>query len=129
MKNKFFKLLKFLLMWGLTYGINIWLTYTLVDIFHFSSQQGYFLSLLIVAIINFLSSLFFTFSSQYSHYVLWKYIFWLTIITGANYVLVQLCTYYLWKNVLYFAIFCMTTFFFFVKFYVYEKFVFQKHTS
>lgn len=122
--NKLKKLIKFLFLWALTYWINIWLTYLLVDIFSISKEISYFISILLVSTINFIFSLKFTFKSKYSHKVLVKYTIFLWIFSFLNYISTNVITNFVWDRYLYFVIFLVTTFFFFAKFLVYDKFVF-----
>lgn len=123
---KIFKILKFLFFWGLTYIINMWLTYLLVEIFSINTRISYFIAIFLVSLINFFTSLKYTFKSNYSHKILVKYSYCLIIISILNYFIVNFITYYSWKKWLYLNIFLVTTFFFFAKFYIYDKFVFNK---
>lgn len=122
--NKLKKLIKFLFLWALTYWINIWLTYLLVDVFSISKEISYLISILLVSTINFIFSLKFTFKSKYSHRVLVKYTIFLWIFSFLNYISTNVITNFVWDRYLYFVIFLVTTFFFFAKFLVYDKFVF-----
>lgn len=118
--KKFFKFFSFGL---LTYLINMWLTYLLKEKLGLSLYISYFISLFIVTIINFLSSLKLIFKQKYSHFVLVKYLWVLWFTTFLNYLSVNILNIYFWKT--YLLIFVVTTFFFFLKFFVYDRFVFE----
>lgn len=124
--QKIIKLLKFLFFWWMTFLINMWLTYLLVEIFSISRYYSYFISVFLVALINFITSLKFTFKASYSHKILLKYSIALISMTILNYIITNLSTNFIWEKYLYVVIFLVTTFFFFAKFYVYDKFVFNK---
>lgn len=120
------KLIKFLFLWVLTYAVNIWVTYLLVDIFFISKEISYLISIFLISSFNFIISLKFTFKSNYSHKVLVKYSVFLWIFSFLNYISTNIITNFVWDKYLYFVIFLVTTFFFFAKFLVYDKFVFRK---
>lgn len=124
MKNSLWKkFLKFALTWVFTYGINIWLTYFLNEKTNLDENFSYVISLCIVFIFNFLISLKFTFVNYYSHKLLLKYSITLAFFQILNYLLVFAIKNYFDLNY-YISIFLITTFIFFLKFFVYNKFVF-----
>lgn len=124
MKKHIFKFSKFLFLWWLTYWINIWLTYLQVDVLWISKEISYFVSLFLISAFNFFFSLKYTFKSKYSHKVLTKYTIFLWTFSILNYISTNIMTNLVWDKYLYFVIFLVTTFFFFAKFFVYDKFVF-----
>lgn len=124
MKKHIFKLSKFLFLWWLTYWINIWLTYLQVDVLWISKEISYFVSLFLISTFNFFFSLKYTFKSKYSHKILVKYTIFLWTFSILNYISTNIITNFVWDRYLYFVIFLVTTFFFFSKFFVYDKFVF-----
>lgn len=123
MLKKYKKFLKFFFFWLLTYGINIWLTFLLKDKFWLNLYISYLISLWIVTIINFISSLKLIFKEKYSHKILIKYLAVLWTTTFLNYIIVNILDFYVWKT--YIIIFSVTTLFFFLKFFVYDRFVFN----
>ncbi|MDD4151643.1 MAG: GtrA family protein [Candidatus Gracilibacteria bacterium] len=118
------KFLKFFTFGLLTYLINMGLTYLLKEKFGLNLYISYFISLFLVTIINFLSSLKLIFKQKYSHFVLIKYLAVLGFTTFLNYLVVNILNIYFGKT--YLLIFVVTTFFFFLKFFVYDRFVFEK---
>lgn len=119
-----YKFLKFLFSWLLTYSINIWLTFILINFLDFSKDIAYFISILIITLINFFLSLKFIFLNVYSNKLLIKYTFVLIIFSTLNYLSV-----FFIKNIFpynyYILIFFVTTIIFFLKFFVYDKYVFN----
>jgi putative flippase GtrA len=124
-KKHIFKFSKFLFLWWLTYWINIWLTFLQVDVFWISKEISYFISIFLISVFNFFFSLKYTFNSKYSHKVLAKYTIFLWIFSLLNYISTNVITNFVWDKYLYFVIFLVTTFFFFMKFVVYDLFVFK----
>lgn len=120
------KLINFFFLWLLTYGINIWLTYLLVDIFFIQKEISYLISIILISTINFILSLKFTFKSKYSHNILVKYSVFLWIFSFINYISTNIITNFVWDKYLYIVIFFVTTFLFLMKFVIYDKFVFKK---
>lgn len=123
MKKKF---LKFFVLWGLTFWINLWLTYILINFILLNPNLSYFIALFLVAIINFLSSLKLIFWVNYYHKTLINYIAVLVIIMLSNFLITSLFINLLWESFRYLVIFFVTSFFFVLKFFVYNKFVFIK---
>lgn len=119
------KLLKFLVLWWSTYGINIWLTYYLSDILLIDPKFSYLISLLLITWINFLSSLKLIFEVNYSNKVFIRYICTLLCFMAINYSSVLLLTYGLPEINKYAIIFFVTTLLFFAKFFSYNKYVFK----
>ncbi len=122
--TKYIKFLKFFFFWLLTYSINIGLTFLLKENFWLNLYVSYLISLFVVTIINFTSSLKIIFKEKYSHTIFIRYLNVLWITTFLNYIIVNILDYYLWNT--YIIIFIVTTIFFFLKFIVYDKFVFSK---
>lgn len=125
-EKKYFKFVKFLFFGFLTYFINIWLTYLLKEIIGLEKEFSYLISLFLVTIINFTTSLKVIFLQKYSNLVLKKYLFFLILITTLNYFITQILSNIFLEKYLYIIIFIVTTFFFFVKFLLYDKFVFNQ---
>jgi len=123
MKTKF---LKFFILWGLTFGINLWLTYALINIIFLGENLSYFIALTLVSIINFLSSLKLIFGVNYHHKTLISYLSVLISFMLANFFLTTFLVNFLWENLRYVIIFFVTSFFFILKFFVYNRFVFIK---
>lgn len=119
------KFVKFFFSWVATYGINMGLTYILISFFLLSKDISYFISILIITIINFIISLKFTFKKWYSHTVFVKYVVILLLFSALNYILVVMIKNYLRTN-FYLLIFIVTTMIFFLKFIVYDRYVFKK---
>jgi len=119
------KLLKFFIGGFLTYFINIWFTYWFVNILWFHQNISYLISMVLVIIVNFFISLFFTFNKKYSHKMFINYLFFLVLLSIMNYFLVLLVSSLFDINY-YFIIFSITTLIFFIKFIVYDKFVFSE---
>lgn len=122
--TKYIKFLKFFFFWLLTYSINIGLTFLLKENLWLNLYVSYLISLFVVTIINFTSSLKIIFKEKYSHTILIRYLSVLWITTFLNYIIVNILDYFLWNT--YIIIFIVTTIFFFLKFIVYDKFVFSK---
>ncbi|NDK07738.1 hypothetical protein EOM39_00660 [Candidatus Gracilibacteria bacterium] len=119
------KFVKFFFSGVATYGINMGLTYILISFFLLSKDISYFISILIITIINFIISLKFTFKKGYSHTVFVKYVVILLLFSALNYILVVMIKNYLRTN-FYLLIFIVTTMIFFLKFIVYDRYVFKK---
>ncbi len=119
------KFVKFFFSWLLTYGINLWLTFILVNYFLFSKELGYFISIFLGTIINFIISLKFTFTNNYSHTIFIKYVIVLLLFSALNYILVVLIKNYLRAD-FFVIIFIVTTLIFFLKFAAYDRYVFNK---
>lgn len=118
------KFVKFFFSWLLTYGVNIWLTYFLINYLLLSKNISYFISILVITLLNFIISLVFTFKTSFSFTILSKYILILLFFSALNYILVILVKNYLNAD-FYLIIFVITTLIFFFKFIVYDKFVFK----
>lgn len=118
----FQKFLRFILAGGLSYTINLWITYGLHDILWLSKEISYALALILNSLITFIISLKFTFQSQFSPQVLIKYIIALGSISLCNYILTLYLDSHFSK--LYSIIFIVTSLFVIVKFVVYNHFVF-----
>ncbi len=123
--NQNMKFLKFLFSGFLTYGINIGLTYLLVDFFWVEKYLSYAFSIAIVTICNFTISLLFTFKKRYSHKLMMKYVGSLLLFSFLNYMVVFLLQSYFQGNFYYLLIFLVTTIIFFLKFHIYDNFVFK----
>lgn len=127
--KKIIKFIKFFIFWFLTYFINIGFTFLLKEKFFLSKEFSYFISLLIVTLINFSTSLKLIFKEKYSNLILKKYLFFLILITLINFLLTKILSDLLSENYLYIIIFIVTTFFFFIKFFIYEKYVFKNQNN
>ncbi len=125
MKKTISKFIKFLFFGSLTYWINIWLTYFLTKELWIKKEFSYFISIFFISIINFVSSLKLTFKTNYSHKTLVKYIIFLTIFSLFNYLFTIFFTNIFWQTYLYIIIFIITTFFFLLKYIIYDKYVFK----
>lgn len=123
-KPLFYKWWKFLFFWFITYSVNLWLTYYFIEKLWFDLYISYSISLLIVTILNFFLSLKIIFISDYSNKIFTKYLSFLIWFSFLNYFLVNLLSYNFWEKDKYYFIFLVTTIFFFLKFFVYDKFVF-----
>lgn len=120
---KYKKFLKFLFMWLLTYSLSIGITYFLREKMGVSIFCSYLVALFFMNAVNFGISLNMIFKNHYSHKTLYKYSISVLIIASINYAIVSYLStifpsYYL------LIIFIVTTMLFFVKFFVYDKFVF-----
>lgn len=122
------KFIKFFLTGSLTYWINIGFTYIFINYFLFTNDISYLISILIVTLINFILSLVFIFENKYSHSLLIRYIIALTLFSTLNYTLVYYIKFIFPLNY-YILIFLVTTFIFFFKFIVYDKYVFKKNKN
>jgi len=108
----------------ITYIINIWFTYLQVDFWNISSSIAYFFSLIISTCLNLYFSFRHTFKIRYSNTILKKYILTLFCFSAFNYILVRWFTYLFSEEYLYGVIFIITTIIFFLKFFVYDRFIF-----
>lgn len=122
------KFVKFFFTWVLTYWINIGFTYIFIKYFLFTKDISYLISISIVTLINFVLSLIFIFENKYSHSLLIRYIIALTLFSTLNYTLVYYIKFIFPLNY-YILIFLVTTFIFFFKFIVYDKYVFKKNKN
>lgn len=120
---KYKKFLKFLFMWLISYSISMWVTYILREKMALSIFCSYLIALLVMNSINFMISLNMIFKNNYSHKTLYKYSISVVIIASINYALVS---YFSIKfpELYLLIIFLVTTLLFFVKFFVYDKYVF-----
>lgn len=118
------KFVKFLSFGLITYWINIWLTFFLVDFLCISKSFAYFISVTFVTVLNFIISIKFTFGAAYSHKLLKNYLISLILLSLLNYILVIVFKNYL-KIDFYLLIFTVTTFIFLLKFVIYDKYVFK----
>jgi len=119
-----YKFVKFFFSWLLTYWINIWVTYILHKFLLISNDIAYLISISLVTIVNFIISMTFTFNNKYTHKLLIKYVSVLIIFSILNYLLVYIIKLIFPINY-YILIFIITTLIFFVKFIVYDKYVFN----
>ncbi len=121
--KKYKKFLKFLCMWLLIYSLSIGITYFLREKIWVSIFYSYLVALFFMNWVNFIISLNIIFKNHYFHKTLYKYTISVLIIASINYAIVTYLStifpsYYL------LIIFIVTTILFFVKFFVYDKFVF-----
>lgn len=122
------KFLKFLFSWFLTYGINLGLTFILIEEIWLSKDISYLISISAITVINFLISLKFVFKKSFKINIFLKYTFFLILFSTMNYLIVLLISKYFITNnknlYYYWTIFLVTTFIFFIKFLIYDKYVF-----
>ncbi len=120
------KFVKFFLLWGFTYSVNIWITYLLINNFWLSAHFSYFVSLWLITIVNFIMSLKVIFKNYFSIILLIKYSISLLSFSLINYLLVYILSYY-FPSYYFFIIFLVTSFVFLLKFFVYDKLVFKNY--
>lgn len=104
MKKKF---IKFVFLGSITFGINLWLTYFLINKVNLIWYQAYLISLLLVAVVNFLSSLKLIFWVNYYNKTLLNYIIAFVSTLILNFVLTTFLVYLLWENYRYIIIFLL----------------------
>lgn len=119
------KIFKFTLFWWITFWINLWLTYLLDNYTGLWIYISYAISIVSIIVINFILSLKLTFKSKYSHKIVVKYLSTMWIFAWINYSSVSLYNYYFWKEYLYIFISFVILVIFFMKFYIYDKFIFK----
>lgn len=118
------KFLKFFVSWFLTYGINLGLTMFLIEKIGLSKDISYFISISIITIINFIISLKFVFKKLFNINIFIKYTLFLVLFSFFNYLTVSILSKYFSDKLYYLIIFLVTTFIFFIKFIIYDKYVF-----
>lgn len=123
------KIIKFLLLWTMTYWVNIYLTHLLISEFSFSPNLSYSISLTLITLINFFMSLKLIFRTTFSFILLIRYTIALISFSLINYFLVFIISPYFPIKYYYFIIFIVTTFIFLIKFIVYDKYVFKRQKS
>ncbi len=125
MKNLFYpKLLRFFSFGLLTYGGNIWVSYVLIEMYWVNVYIAYLFALSCTIVLNFFISTKYIFVSRYTKQTLFRYVAVLALVAGANYISVLIIhSLYMWTNI-YALIFVITTLFAFVKFLLYDKYVF-----
>ncbi|PID86336.1 hypothetical protein CSB08_01070 [Candidatus Gracilibacteria bacterium] len=120
------KFVKFFLLGGFTYSVNIGITYLLINNFGLSAHFSYFVSLGLITIVNFIMSLKVIFKNYFSIILLIKYSISLLSFSLINYLLVYILSYY-FPSYYFFIIFLVTSFVFLLKFFVYDKLVFKNY--
>lgn len=123
------KFLKFAILWGFTYLISIWLTYFFIENLFFNEKISYLFSLSLIVFFNFFSSLRIIFKKNYSNKILFKYFFFFWFFYLTNYFLVLGLSWFFPWNSFYLLIFWVTTFIFFIKYFIYNNFVFIDDSS
>jgi len=118
------KFFLFALSWCMVYGINIWFTYFQVQFLFFSESFSYFTSLLCSMWFGLFFSFKYTFKVKLSQRILKKYLIALLSLSAFNYISVQGLTSMISEEFFYIFIFAVTTIIFFLKFFVYDTFVF-----
>lgn len=119
------KIFKFAIFWWITFWINLWLTYLLDNYTDLWIYISYAISIISLIFINFILSLKFTFATKYNHNIFIKYLTSIFIFSILNYISVSLYNYFFWKEYLYIFISFVILVIFFIKFYIYDKFIFK----
>lgn len=121
------KIIKFFWFGISIYWINLWLTFFFINILLLNSSLSYFLTMVCIVIYSFIVSFKLVFNVNFSYYLLLKYLFALIIFSTINYILVIILKKHIWEEYLYLLIIIVNTILSIIKFFVYNKFVFNKN--
>jgi len=125
-KEKSKKILKYIFTWGTIYFLNILITFFCKELLWLSSENSYFVTMIIIIIYSFIMSLKFIFKSSFTFKLLIKYLFYLISFSIINYFSVTLLNNLFWDRFLYIIIIFINIVLAILKYFIYNNFVFNK---
>jgi len=120
------KIVKFLLLWITSYGLNLIITFFWNKILELNTEVSYFITIILLFFYQFFISLKIIFKKKFSFKILIKYLLVLISFSAFNYFLVISFKNYLWEQYFYLIIILVISILSIIKFIVYNNFVFNK---
>ena len=121
------KIVKFLLLWITSYGLNLIITFFWNKILELNTEVSYFITIILLFFYQFFISLKIIFKKKFSFKILIKYLLVLISFSAFNYFLVISFKNYLWEQYFYLIIILVISILSIIKFIVYNNFVFKKN--